>query len=259
LKYLEDVQLKRQEIADKKAVKTDKVTQIVHEKQLNEAVTKAINETHADTKKHREQTTIKVQVTNPKTEVDNLPDMALREDITNLTQAIKGLESSLKPESVEFDPIVSALSTLGDKLDTLPKEYPEVEKVEEVSVNNLSELKDAFLAVVDAINSKDYKPVFKPNISVESPKIDLTPITQVLKDEEDEFEFGDFVAQDIDNDSDSVQYVGLQSPDGKWCFIENDFTSLRYAFGTDNYSKSWSKHTNYSYTTIAEAINAIRT
>lgn len=178
MNYLDNVQLKRQELADQKADKNEKVTQIVHEKQLNEAVTKAIHESHEDNKKHRESTTLKVKIENPEVGVSNLPDLALREDINKLVNAIQSMD--VKPEAVEFDPVVSALNELGSKLDTLPRQFPEIEKVEEVSVNNLSELKDFIKPVADAISKLDLKPVV--NIEKEEQKeIDLSPLLTAIE------------------------------------------------------------------------------
>lgn len=131
---------------------------------------------------HREQTTTKVDVQNK---------LATPDDIQKVVTALNELSVVLKPESIEFQPVLEALSTLGSKLDSLPQNLPEApEPLEEVSVKNLKDI--SFKPVVDAIKKLELNPTFDPQIQVKpadvnvtQTQVDLKPVTTALQDLQD--------------------------------------------------------------------------
>jgi hypothetical protein len=201
--------------------------------------------------------------------VDIQNNLATPQDIAKVVNALDRLQTELKPESVEFQPVIEALASLGSKLDVLPKSFPEVpEAPESVKIQNLDEFKKYLQPVLDGINSLELSPIFDPRIEVKpadvkltTEKVDLTRLENILKSqgEVEKIEFSDFHAQDIDNASETLQYVGLETLDGRWCFIENDIesNSMRFFFGKGNYLKEWSNHISRPYRILSRAYNAV--
>ena len=198
-----------------------------------------------------------------KTTVTNLPDLALRQDITKVVDGLKSLETKLKPEGVDFAPLIKAVASLGSDLKAIPQKFPK--QPDTFKITNLSE-------VVDAINKQELTTSYNPTIevsptpvTVETKDIDIDPLVDAINSlkeepEESEFEFEKYVAQDLDSDSPDFQYVGMVNPEGGWCFIENDRqgNTLRFVLGEKNYREAWSKHMEFEYRTLDEAVNGLR-
>jgi hypothetical protein len=198
-----------------------------------------------------------------KTTVENLPDLALRQDIDKVVDGLKNLETKLKPEGVDFAPVIKALSSLGADLKAIPQKFPK--QPDTFKITNLNE-------VVDAINKQELTTSYNPTIevsptpvTVETKDIDIDPLVEAINSlkeepEETEFEFEKYVAQDLDSDSPDFQYVGMVNPEGGWCFIENDRqgNTLRFVVGQKNYRESWTKHMEFEYRTLDEAVDGIR-
>lgn len=204
-------------------------------------------------------------------EVKNFPSVATSEDVSSAAQLISASLESHYEEAHEshetLEEMAGSLETIADILKRQPKppkaaDFPKPLKT--VSVDNLPNLAEAISPIVEAINSKDYKPTFSPVIKTETPIVnveapDLTRLEELLtKEEATEIELEDFKAQDLDNASDSLQYVGLQDSKGNWQLIEFDVerNSMRYRFGTGNYEVAWEKRVSSVYNYLAEAYRA---
>jgi hypothetical protein len=106
-----------------------------------------------------------------------------------------------------------------------------------------------------------------PKVTVQAPKTDLTPLIDILKQQntedesEEKLDLDDYRAQDIDNTNPDMQYVGFVNPAGNWYIIENDVKGnrMRYVFGTLNYSEAFAQASMYTYSLLNEAINALPT
>lgn len=206
---------------------------------------------------------VQTERNNKKVTITN--DLAKPSDIDKVVTAIQGLRGELKPKDVAS--ITSALLQVSDKLSNVPTKFPAFPKIPEplktMSVDNLADIKQYFDSLETAINSIDIK--FDPKIevkptSVKVPPVDFTPLIDALKPEPEtkEIELDDYKAQDIAGD-DVFQYVGFVRPDGGWYIVENDMDggSLRYKFGSKNYSAAWKKYTNQAYKLFNEAIREI--
>lgn len=256
MNYLEDIQRKRQQTKEQDAELLAERKEIVQKKRATDSVVTAIKAANESNQTHREKTTVKVKVTNPEVSVNNLPDLALKADIDRLVSAIAELKTALKPQSVEFSPVVTALESLGKKLNTT------FEQNDSLKVTNLDE-------ITNAINKLQLSPVFDPKIEVkptpvkvQTEKTDIKPLLKAIEslkvEPEETIKLEDFVAQDLFN-TDAFQYVALQDNKGRFCAIENDIegNSMRFYF-SNTYPKNFRKEcTSYPYRLIAEAINAI--
>lgn len=197
-----------------------------------------------------------------------LNDLASPDDIQKVVSGLDNLAVVLKPEANDDGPVIEAINSLREQLIKLPSEMPEVESVEEVTVKNLDSFKGYIKPLLDAINKLELSPTFDPKIEVKpadvkitTEKVDLSVIETLLREKEDEegaVNFSDYHAQDMDNSSSGVQYVGLEALDGRWCFIENDVEadSMRFVFGPSGYSEEWKNHISRPYKTLSEAYNA---
>lgn len=107
--------------------------------------------------------------------VDIQNSLATPQDIAKVVDSLNSLAQVLKPESVEFQPVIEALSALGEKLDAIPKELPEMpEAPESVKVNNLQEFEKYLKPLVDEIKALELKPVFDPKIEVKPADVKVT-------------------------------------------------------------------------------------
>ncbi len=122
-----------------------------------------------------------------KVEVQN--KLATPQDIATVVDALNRLSVVLKPESVEFQPVIQALAELGSKLDALPKLLPEApEAPESVKVNNLKDFATYLKPLKDSIDSLKLNPVFDPTIEVKpadvnvtTEKIDIEPLLKAVE------------------------------------------------------------------------------
>lgn len=258
--YLAVVQEKRQ-----KALK-DKEQSNLHKELLN-ATSSSSSNVAAVITKQAAKSRVQATKTSP-VAVENLPDIALREDMSKVVSALEAIKNENKPKDVDFTSLTEAVKTLGQKIDTLPKQMPTVTVPDTVKISNFSELKSGLDNVKKAVESKDYKPVnnieVRPTpVSVEVPPIDVSGIEQAIRDkhveEKEEIKLIDYRAQDIDDDSNAIQYAGLIHPKGYWQIIENNRqdNTLRYAFGKDKYPNAWKKRTQHDYKLLDEAINEL--
>lgn len=180
--YLDNVAQKR--LDKEEAVQKQKL----HQEVVNATVKSSKSVVDAITKQHELDRTLAKQ--KKQVDVQNFPDIALREDIQRLVNAVNTLKDENKPEKIEWEPVVSALNTLGAKLDAIPQALPEMpEMPENVTIKNIGDIRNAIKPLIDAVNSKNYEPVFKPRIEVQSPnvkvdvpEVDLTSLKTSIND-----------------------------------------------------------------------------
>jgi hypothetical protein len=183
--YIQKIQEKRQ-LANKQNEKLISTKLMLRSGQKNGAlvgdtVSTAVREAAEELKKHHSSTKITVQLDDSEVAVNNLPDLALRADINSLLGAIRSLEESLKPESVELSGVIDALKELGAKLDTLPRSLPIIPAPKDsVKVTNLSEFGDLIKPVITAIEAIDVSPIVNVE-KQEQPEIDLAPLLKAIE------------------------------------------------------------------------------
>jgi len=114
--------------------------------------------------------TKKVTVTN---------DLAKPSDIDKVVQAVNNLSGELKPKDLQ--PLADALIEVRQAIAKLPTDYPEFpsfpdlpEQREDVKVTNLSELKEYFKDVVDAVGKLKTSIKFDPKIEVKPADVKVT-------------------------------------------------------------------------------------
>lgn len=175
---------------------TKEKAQAAYAKQREEAENKAKEQKDTESKDTAILAVIKAakaqiqhrEVHEPKVEVKNFPDIAQREDITALQEAITSLEEKLKPEKEDYTPLLDKLQELVSAIECLPKEYPDSpEPIEEVTVKNQIDL----APLAEAINKIDFQPKFDPKITVKpadvKTEIDLEPIVSAIQALSDAF------------------------------------------------------------------------
>lgn len=200
-------------------------------------------------------------------------DLAKTGDIKELGGHIEKLGETLKPESIDWQPVRESLSELAEQLKELPRTFPEIPKpVDSVTVKNQIDIEPTLKSIQNAIENLKLAPVFDPKIEVKAAKpadvvVDTQPLADILeahhakKKKQAPLLLDNYKAQDIDNDAGSMQYVGFLNPDGAWYIVENDIegNSLRYRFGASGYKAAWRSHVSKSYKLLNEAIDEIRT
>lgn len=248
--YLQDVKNKREEAEESASKERSHKELITATKDGADSIKHAIAQQHAkdriDNKKTR------------KVEVNNFPNLALRSDIEKVVDGL----SNLKLESVDLNPVITALESVKDAFKIIPQEFPKPK--DEIKINNLKE-------VTDALKGIEFNPVYKPEIKVsptpvkvETKDIDIQPIVDAVNNlkeepEEEEIKFGDFVAQDLE-ENETFQYVGLQDSKGRFCSIENDLqgNKLRFYFSDTYPNKYKDICINLPYKLIGKAISEIQ-
>jgi hypothetical protein len=121
--------------------------------------------------------------------------------------------------------------------------------------------------VVEAINNLSNKPqptirVVPPQVHVDVPPLDLSPLKKVLKQPKDTqgIVLSTYRAQDIDEMEQGIQYVGFLNPKGEWYIIRNEEAAnkLRYKFGTQGYQEAFAMADKFEYKLLNEAINEVQ-
>ena len=262
-----------EEIAQKRQAAKDNRDQTVEK--LNSQISRAkANDSSAQVAIASAKAIIKsLSVHEPKVTVKNLPDLATAQDAKKLAQEINTLTKAIKQSDAETSKLLAGtFKELGNKVSTIPDKFSsqDITKAlaglnqELVKLNRRKEpsnrdVVEAAKKIEAAVKKLKLDPKVQVDVkapSVTVPKIDTSGIEAVLSRKEPEkFDFSDYYAQDIDNDSEVFQYVGLMTPTGEWCVIQNDFSSLRFSFGSKGYEKAWKNHVGLKYSLFDEAIN----
>lgn len=229
--FKDKINQKKQELASKakdKANKRDSIalsqTQTAASISGAKQIVKAIKE--SDDKTH------KVEVTN-----QQKVDVEVKQDNADVVEAMKAVRTEI--EKLKLNPTI--------KVSPTEVTVPEV---------NLKPL-------LDAISKLEMNPVINvqsPDVYIPEPKIDFSPIVKSMPKTVKRFSIEDFRAQDIDEEEEGVQYVGLVAPNGNWLIIRNDMekNNLRYKFGKKDYAKAWPKLATYKYQTLDKAYDEIK-
>ncbi len=210
----------------------------------------------------------------PKVEVKNLSEAVDAINKLNLTSfttsqpriadMIENLEKlsvemaqlSEKFKEIGFEPVANALTQLLKQIDGLPKKISDIT----VKIERDKNVEKALKELNDSINKIEFKPdiqVKVPDIRV--PKIDVSPIVEVLREKEvekEELDISEFMVQNQENEE-TMQYFGLVHPSGAWMIIQNEVETgnYSYAFGSDNYN--FADRANLEYGSVT-GINALR-
>ncbi len=167
----------------------------------------------------------------------------MKEHTVKVVEAIKGLERDASDQR-EID----ALKEVEDAVMSLEKEYIEAHRELVAAVKSIK--------VSPVVNVPALKP---PVVNVDAP--DLSPLQatmrEVFQPKAEKLDLECFRAQDITDDGD-IQYVGFLNPEGDWYIIENNVVSnsMRYAFGSGDYSKAFARASTFDYQLLNEAVNA---
>jgi hypothetical protein len=217
-------------------------------------------------------------------------NLAKSKDIDGLIQEVKELQLASLLGASKPSVILTDQTDLGDKMGELADKVSATIKEldsSETDRQQLAELKSLYIGLtqlrtaftdgngnlnkaikvlITAVQGINVSPVVNvptPRVTVESAKVDLTPLQDTIKQyfrapETEKIDLDCYRAQDI-SESANMQYVGFVNPDGGWYIIENDIqsNSLRYVFGEAGYSEAFSKCSQYSYSLLNEAINAL--
>ena len=161
-----------------------------------------------------------------------------------------------KSSTAQIDRITDLLDeyrSLTSEIQTSAKEHSD--KVCEA----LDELKTAITKVKPPVV------IPAPAVNLTEREIDLKPLLKKLdllvQPKQRKVSLNDFRAQDIDNDSGNMQYIGFTSTFDEWYIMENNTAenTIRYAFGNGDYSQAWTDRHNHDYGVLSEAINALQT
>jgi len=116
-----------------------------------------------------------------RTEVVNQIESVSTPDVARVVEAVAELGMITESNRIDLDPLKTALLSLGEKLDQLPKSFPEIPN--EVSVKNFPEIpeqKDIDLSPIVESIKKITLTATSPEVNVEAP--DLSAIDKGLSD-----------------------------------------------------------------------------
>jgi len=116
-------------------------------------------------------------------------DLAKTGDIKELSGHIEKLGETLKPESIDWQPVRESLSELAEQLKELPRTFPEIPKpVDSVTVKNQIDIEPTLKNIQNAIENLKLAPVFDPKIVVKPAEVkiteketDITPVVESVK------------------------------------------------------------------------------
>lgn len=112
-----------------------------------------------------------------KAEITNHLDSIKTPDVKEVVSKLEEVKKEIKDKSIDISPLQKCLEQIEVQLSTLPRTFPEQEKVEEVRVSNLEKFDTQ--PIVDAINSLELN-VDAPVINTE--KVDLNPVQETLRE-----------------------------------------------------------------------------
>lgn len=174
---------------------------------------------------------------------------------TKLVDAVKTLDSN-EVDGKQVNELVRAVSRLDALNGLIANNFKYADKQRKDMISAIKALKLSHVVNVPA-----------PKVTVEAPKLDLSPITNAIEriykqPEENNTVYLDcYRAQDINNSNPKLQYIGFMNSEGNWYIVENDIAknTLRYVFGTDNYESAFERAASYSYSLLNEAVHALST
>lgn len=167
---------------------------------------------------------------------------------------VKGLDN-IDPK--QFKNVADSVKELSTQLKSLPN------ALDKLNAKDTQEMMDCMRGIQEAINNKD----FSPSIDVKSPtvpKLDVAPIVKAIENlkegKEEDKEVGvdldDYRGIVIDDDADTMQYIGFMNTKGEWYIICNDLddNKMTYKFGKSGFGEVWKSHVNLSYKMLDVAV-----
>lgn len=166
-----------------------------------------------------------------------------------------------------LETLSSLRTTLDETADAYEKRIDDLEKSFTSAVEAISDAQlrvgELQVSALENIEKRLKTPPKPPQVNVTERDVDLSPLMKAIKKltpKDEGLDLSKFRAQDIDNDSDRLQFVGFVSPEGYWQIIENNVSddSVRYVFGKGSYENAWGDRHDHEYRVLNEAIDAIR-
>lgn len=201
-----------------------------------------INDKKSQAKAKADADAILNKIESVKTAIKTAPDSTLSSTLTSYVE-------ELKQQTENYKQLIQNNSEIAKQHDA------EVKKMFSDINITLGNLKMPDITVPDIIIPEIKVPkITVPAIKV--PENDFSPITDALNSLKSEkgIDLDDYFAQDIKEDGET-QYIGFLNPDGAWYIMESTKNTLRFVFGSGNYSKAFDKAASYSYELLNEAIN----
>lgn len=211
------------------------------------------------------------EIHEPNVEVKNWPDIATPTDISNVAQSIKKLaDQEAKLNKQQTEAITKAVVAVSQGVSALPKDFDTssitqaIQDLQEaVEANKPQDTSQTIVLAVKsleaAVNGLKLNPTIKvAPTEVNVPPVNLSGVTRAINSlkEEPTFDFDCYIAQDIDNQINGMQYVLLVTPNSEWCVIENntDNETLRYCFGMGDYEFPWANRDDLVYSRLDVAV-----
>lgn len=212
-------------------------------------------------------------------------NLASRDDVQAVTAAVTGLkqasDSQLSTFSTLFTQLMEAATASHGTTTAQTTEVfrqlgtdmtESLVSLRETNQNGTEAVIQALQGVISALN-KPEKELPAPVVTVEAPqvtvqerKIDFSPVIKAIeslkqaetKEDDDTIDLDDYKASDIKDSGKNLQYIGFIHPSGAWYIIENNIkdNSMRYLFGTADYTKHFENAAGYQYSLLDEAMNA---
>lgn len=212
-------------------------------------------------------------------------NLASRDDVQAVTAAVTGLkqasDSQLSTFSTLFTQLMEAATASHGTTTAQTTEVfrqlgtdmtENLVSLRETNQNGTVAVLQALQSVISALN-KPEKELPAPVVTVEAPqvtvqerKIDFSPVIKAIeslkqaetKEDDDTIDLDDYKASDIKDSGKNLQYIGFIHPSGAWYIIENNIKddTMRYLFGTTDYTSHFQSAASYEYKVLNEAVNA---
>lgn len=266
------------------AREADKKSQRDQQAQIS-AINKAGIKNVEATNRNTESTAKGLKDVRGKVEVTN-PDLAKSVDMNNVMDSIKNLNLTTFMSTRGYHDMAENIAQVHDSLQALKQQYqeqglPDVSKSLNAVIDKLGSLAKLLTSSKVTVDSKlqktidnlsksidaiDFNPVVNvgaPQVTV--PKVDTSGIEKVITnllnqdDDENGLDLDDYMAHDLDEMEQGVQYVGFVNPKGNWYIVKNveAENTLRYAFGNDAYADFWPRASQLEYTLLSEALREV--
>lgn len=270
--YLEELRSKRQAEAIKSEKEEDKKESLAALKNVSGEVARQASRSRSTTQP------VKLQNDDyaKSEEIREVANQIAQLNVTTFLASKDSWAEIVENMATSAERIRNVLSTLDGGVIKIDESFTKavdnlqsvVEKVKTVKVESDKDVSKQVVKLTKAVEALNVQPIVnvpEPVVNVDVPKIDTKPLEKVFQEfldapKEEALMLSNFIGQDIDNDADVMQYVGMLNPNGDWYIIENTYepSQLRYVFGRGKYKKAWENHVNLDYRRIDEAYNAIR-
>jgi len=173
--YLDTVKDKREELAEAKEKKFLHQQQVSATKAAGDIVAKTVKDEADKSRKAVQKVSVQEKLATP-------------EDIKGVVKALDTLAVKLRPEAIEWQPVLVALKEVSSELKKVPKTLPSIPKpLDTISVSNLKEFERYISPLAKSIDKLELNPVFDPKITVKpadvnvnEQKIDIEPLVKAI-------------------------------------------------------------------------------